>query len=130
MDGKALYKLVESLTNLQMHPVAVAETQSAPFVYYSRKEHEPLSQKNGAGLGEKSTWTISSVGSSYEQAHANAMLIRAAIDGYTGTVTVGEGAGAVNTTLSLCRVADQVDGFDDEASLHIIQLEINIIQIF
>lgn len=130
MDGKALYKLVESLTSIQMHPVAVAETQSAPFVYYQRKDHEPLSQKNGAALGERSTWIISSVGTSYEQAHTNASNIRAAVDGYTGSVTVGEGAGAVVTQISLCRVADQTDGFDDEASLHIIQLEINIIQIF
>lgn len=133
MDGVFLYKLVNDRASVQMHPAAVAESQVPPFSYYMRKDHEPIGQKGGASLGEREVWNITSVADTYAGAASVSDAIRAAIDNYSGTVTVGTAPTAPTArsfSISQLKATDQTDGFDDEAGLFMKQLEITIINLY
>lgn len=97
---------VQALVNGRVYPMRATQKAQSPYVTYLEIDSDPTNTDNGVSPLDTDTYQVNCFGENYEASFQLYEKVRAALDGYSGTVDT--------TKIGYCRYEDRNAVYDED----------------
>jgi len=110
---------VTALVSTRIYPMAIPQDITLPAIAYQRISGLRIPEHDGPSGLATGRVQFTCQGTSYSSAKAVATAVRAALDCYSGAITVGAGS----VTVESCFLQNEYDGFELETESRTVRLD-------